>query len=97
MVCESVSPLIKVGLGFRLLRKINEAYFLGRGYGSWAVARMAYWKECSAPQKKKKEKKQDKKEKNDQKIRKLGARILDFRGTSWKLAKGNNLIFRKDI
>lgn len=36
---------------------------------------------CS-PKKKKKEKKQDKKEKNDQKIRKLGARILDFRGTS---------------
>lgn len=42
MVCDSVSPLIKVGLGFRLPRKVNEAYFLGRGYGSWAMARMAY-------------------------------------------------------
>lgn len=42
MVCDSVSRLIKVGLGFRLLRKVNEAHFLGRGYGSWAMARMAY-------------------------------------------------------
>lgn len=38
--------------------------------------------EKSALLPKKTEKKQDKKEKNDRKIRKLGARILDFRGTS---------------